>query len=143
MDNPDKNQHIKVGLGVMLFKDGKVLLGKRRGSHGEGEYAWPGGHLEYMESIADCTRREVREETGMEITNIRFLRLLNLKKYAPQHYVDIGMIADWKSGEPQVLEPNRIECWDWYRLDSLPAPLFGTTASYLEALKSGKNFFDF
>jgi 8-oxo-dGTP diphosphatase len=33
------------------MKDGRVLLGKRRGSHGRGEYAWPGGHMEYMESF--------------------------------------------------------------------------------------------
>jgi len=74
----------------MIFKDGKVLLGRRKGSHGEGEYAWPGGHLEYMESIKECARREVREETGMEIKNIRFLRIYNLKEYAPKHYLDIG-----------------------------------------------------
>ncbi|HOF50487.1 MAG TPA: hypothetical protein PLH22_02295 [Candidatus Colwellbacteria bacterium] len=33
----------RVGIGVMIFKNGKVLLGKRKGSHGEGEYAFPGG----------------------------------------------------------------------------------------------------
>ena len=47
----DKEQRPKVGIGVMVFKDGKVLMGKRKSSHGEGEWAWPGGHLEYMESF--------------------------------------------------------------------------------------------
>lgn len=133
---------VKVGLGVMILKDGKVLLGKRKGKHGAGEYAWPGGHFEYMESFSDCAKREVKEETGMEIDNIKFLRLLNLKDYAPKHYVDIGLIADWKSGEPQLMEPERCEGWDWYDLDNLPTPLFKTQESYIEAYKTGKNFFD-
>jgi len=136
------NHQIKIGLGIMIMKDGRVLLGKRKGSHGEGEYAWPGGHLEYMESIEECARREVREETDMEIQNVRFMRLYNLKKYAPKHYIDIGVIADWKSGEPKIMEPDRIEGWTWYDLDNLPQPLFDTIPSYLEAYRTGRNFFD-
>ncbi|MFA6908675.1 MAG: NUDIX domain-containing protein [Patescibacteria group bacterium] len=138
----DKRQLIKVGLGVMVLKDGKVLMGLRKGSHGAGEYAWPGGHLEYMESVVECAKRETREETGMEITNVRFLRLYNLKAYPPVQYIDIGMIADWASGEPKVMEPERFESWDWYDMDHLPTPYFHTIPSYLEALKTGRNFFD-
>jgi 8-oxo-dGTP diphosphatase len=136
-------EHItKVGIGVMIMKDGKVLLGKRQGSHGAGEYAWPGGHLEYMESFEQCAKREVKEETGLEICNIRFLRLLNLKDYAPKHYIDVGLIVDWKSGEPQICEPDKIEQWDWYDIDHLPQPLFGTISTNIEAYKTGKNYFD-
>ncbi len=67
-----QNQKPKVGVGVMILRNDKVLFGKRRGSHGEGEFAFPGGHLEYMESFADCAKREVNEECGIEIDNIRF-----------------------------------------------------------------------
>ncbi|MES3005179.1 MAG: NUDIX domain-containing protein [Patescibacteria group bacterium] len=133
---------VKVGIGVMILKDGKVLLGKRKGSHAVGEYAFPGGHFEYMESFTESAKREVMEEAGIEIDNINFLRLLNLKTYAPKHYVDIGLIADWKSGEPQVMEPNKCEGWGWYDLDNLPSPLFSGLEHYFEAYKGGKNFFD-
>lgn len=138
----DQGQQPKVGIGVMIIKDGKVLLGKRKGSHGAGEYAWPGGHMEYMESFEGCAKREIKEETGMEINNIRFLRLLNLKTYAPKHYVDIGLMADWESGEPQVMEPHKVESWNWYEMDALPEPLFSTIETYFEAYKTGKNFWD-
>ena len=107
----------KVGIGVMIMKAGKVLLGKRRGSHGEGEYAWPGGHMRYMESFEKCAKREVKEETGVDIENVRFLRLYNLKEYAPKHYADIGLLADWKKGSPRVMEPDKSESWGWYDLD--------------------------
>lgn len=133
---------IKVGVGVMVLKDGRVLLGKRCGTHGAGEYAWPGGHMEYMESFEQTAKREVREEAGIEIENVRFLRLQNLKDYAPKHYVDIGLIADWKSGEPQVMEPDRCEGWGWYEIDKLPQPLFKTILTYIEAYTTGRNFWD-
>lgn len=133
---------IRVGLGVMVFKDGKVLMGRRKSSHGEGEYAFPGGHVEFGESFEDCARREVREETGIEIKNLRFLRAMNLKAYPGKHYVDIGMVADWASEEPIVCEPEKCEGWEWYDLDNLPEPLFATVQSYIEAYRTGRVFFD-
>lgn len=104
----------RVGVGVMIFKNGKILLHKRRGSHGEGEHSFPGGHLEYMESFEECARRETKEEAGIEIKNIRFQYLANVKEYTPKHYVHVGLVADWLSGEPKVMEPEEsdpIEGW--------------------------------
>jgi 8-oxo-dGTP diphosphatase len=138
----DQNENPRVGIAVMIFKDGKVLLGKRKGSHGEGEYASPGGHLEYMESFAGCAIREVREECGLEITNIRFLMLANILAYKPKHYVHITLLADWKSGEPEVREPDKCEGWQWYDVNKLPAPLFYAISLSFQALKSGQNYFD-
>lgn len=133
----------QVGIGVLVFKDGKVLLGKRKDvGHGTGEYAGPGGHLEFGESFVACAKRECREEAGIEIRNIRFLRLSNIKKYDGKHYVDVGLLADWKSGNPQALEPTKLESWGWYDFSNLPKPLFEPEKHYLEALKTGKNFFD-
>lgn len=82
MINTSDNQD-KVGVGVMVLKDGKVLLSKRKGSHGSGEYAFPSGHLEYMEGFEECARRETKEECGIEIQNIKFLFLANVDRYAP------------------------------------------------------------
>lgn len=132
----------RVGIGVAIIKDGKILLGKRKSSHGDGEYGGPGGHLEHLESFAECARRETLEETGVEIDNIRLLCLTNLTKYAPKHYVDIGVIADWKGGEPRILEPEKCNGWAWYGLDALPAPLFGAVDNYIEAIKTGRHYFD-
>src|SRR6187549_2849165 len=103
MDNP----RTMVGVGVMIVKNGKVLMALRKASHGAGTYQFPGGHLEYMESFAECARREVREECGIEIQSIEFTYTANVIAFAPKHYVHIGLKADWKSGEPQQLEPEK------------------------------------
>lgn len=33
----------RIGVGVLIFRDGKLLLGKRKGSHGAGHWSAPGG----------------------------------------------------------------------------------------------------
>lgn len=125
----------RVGIGVLVLKGDLLLLGRRRGAHGAGEYASPGGHLEHLEGFAQCAAREVREETGLEIARVRFLRVMNVNAYAPKHYVDLAFAADWVSGEPEVREPGKIESWAWFPLDALPSPVFATLPSALAALR--------
>ena len=71
------NQKPKVGVGVILCKENKVLLLKRKNAHGEGSWAPPGGHLEFNEELEDCVRREVEEETGLKVKNIKFIGITN------------------------------------------------------------------
>ena len=131
-----------VGIGVMIFKDGKVLLAERKGSHGEGEFATPGGHLEFGESFEACAIRETQEETGIEITNIRFQYLSNIKKYGNKHYVHIGLNAEWKAGEPVNMEPSKSGEWKWFSLDELPKAIFESCRLALEAHQTHRNYYD-
>ncbi|MDP3770746.1 MAG: NUDIX domain-containing protein [bacterium] len=133
---------IRVGVGVMVLKDDRVLLGRRNGSHGAGEFAFPGGHLEYLESFEECARREVLEECGVAITNIRFQFISNVRAYAPKHYVHIGLIAAWASGDPTPREPEKCEAWEWYASDALPTPLFAFCAQAIESNRTGKTYYD-
>ena len=58
----------KIGIGVMIENDeGDVILGLRKGSHGEGEWCFPGGHLDFGETIFEAAKREVKEETGLDV----------------------------------------------------------------------------
>ena len=132
----------KVGVGVMILKDGKVLMTQRKGSHGAGELSFPGGHLEYMESFEDCAVRETKEECGLEIKNIRMSYVTNVQKYAPKHYVHIGLIADWASGEPQTLEPEKAGEWKWFDLEDLPdEPIFEFCKLAFDAYKTGRTYY--
>jgi len=140
MNDPNRPR-VRIGIGVMILKDGKVLLGLRKGSHGLGEWAFPGGHLEYMEAFEDCAKRETLEECGVEIQNIRFQLLASLRHYRPKHYVHVGLIADWKSGEPKVLEPEKCGKWEWHDLENLPS-LFRPSQWAIEAYHTNRNYFN-
>ncbi len=131
---------VKVGVGCMILKDGKVLLGKRKGSHGAGEYAWTGGHLEFGERIKECVEREVKEETGMKVKALKFLCMSNIIKY-DKHYIDIQILTKHLSGKPEVLEPDRIEGWNWYPIKKLPKPMFEMSKRAVIAYKTGKYYF--
>ncbi len=137
-----ENQKPVPGVGVMIFKDGKVLLGKRGGSYAVGEYTFPGGKIEYGESMEDTVRRETLEECGVVITNIRFQAVVNSIKYAPHHFISTVFLADWESGEPRTLEPEKLGDWQWYSLDDLPEPIFEFSKLAIESYKTGKHFFD-
>lgn len=125
----------KVGIGVMIFKEGKVLMGKRKNAHGEGEYSFTGGHLEHGETFEECAIRETREEAGIEIENVRFLCVGNIRNYG-KHHVGIGMVADWKSGEATNMEADKREGWDWYKPENLPSPVFDFSGKMLFSLRS-------
>lgn len=115
----------KVGVGVIIIKDGKVLFGKRKGSHGEGSWSFPGGHLEFGEDVFACARREVMEETGVEITNLRNATFTNdFFEKEGKHYVTLFVIAEILSGVVEVKEPNKCEGWEWFSWSALPTPLF-------------------
>lgn len=114
-----------VGVGVIVVKDGAVLLGKRKNSHGAGAWQFPGGHLEYSESVFECALREVSEETGLTIRNMRTGPYTNdYFRSDEKHYITLYVIADWKHGEPKVLEPEKCETWDWFEWPTLTRPLF-------------------
>lgn len=135
-------KQIKAGVGVMVLKGDKVLLQKRFKSHGAGGYAFPGGHLEFGESIFQCAKREAMEEAGIKIKNIKFLFFWNMVKYSGKHYAHVGLVADWASGKPKNLEPKVGSEWGWYDLDDLPKPRFATLDRSVEAYKKKKIFFD-
>jgi 8-oxo-dGTP diphosphatase len=124
----------KVGVGVCVIKDGKVLLGKRKNAHGEGTWCLPGGHLEFNESWEDCARREVLEETGMVVKNVRLAVVTNdIFPVEGKHYVTLCMAADYDSGEMKVMEPEKCEVWEWFNWDKPPQPLFIATENFLKS----------
>ncbi|OGI25126.1 MAG: DNA mismatch repair protein MutT [Candidatus Moranbacteria bacterium RBG_13_45_13] len=118
-------KQVRVGFGVYIIKGGKVLLGKRIGNHGKSFWSAPGGHLEYGESWEEGARRETLEEAGIKIKNIRFAGLTNdIHKSERKHYVTIAMLADYDSGEVKIMEPEKLERWEWFKWDKLPRLLF-------------------
>lgn len=131
MNNLDKKPG--VGVGVMILKDNKVLLGRRHSDpnkadselHGEGSWTMPGGKLHFKENLEEGACREVFEEIGAEI-NQENLKLVSVTDdiVKDAHFVTIGFLYENFEGEPKVMEPDEIIEWKWFELDNLPSPIF-------------------
>jgi 8-oxo-dGTP diphosphatase len=114
-----------IGVAVVVIKGGKVLLGRRKGSHGSGSWSFPGGHLEFNETVEDCARREVLEETGIRLGNIRYGPFTNnIFGDERKHSVTLFVVAEYAGGMERGREPDKGECWGWHRWEELPQPLF-------------------
>jgi 8-oxo-dGTP diphosphatase len=120
-----KQKRPYIGVAVIVIRDGRVLLGRRKNSHGAGTWQFPGGHLEFGETIEACAQRELFEETGLSVNKLRQGPFTNDFFEAEQkHYVTLFVIADDANGEPQVKEPDKCACWDWFKWSALPRPSF-------------------
>lgn len=122
---PEAFKHVRVGVAVIVYAaDGRVLIGKRGSSHGKGLWGFPGGHLETGESPEDCARREVREEAGIEVTNVRLAGVTNDIFETGKHYITLFMACDHAGGAVTNCEPDKLEGWEWHTMEALPLPRF-------------------
>lgn len=112
----------------MVVKQGKILVGRRKGAHAEGLIAFPGGHLDFGETWADCAKRELIEECGdrlavmliaSEKDRLEWFVTNDIMPQYGKHYITIFMLADWVAGEPVNAEPHKCEGWEWYTFDQL------------------------
>ena len=128
----EPQQRPAVGVSAILVRGETVLLGRRLASHGAGAWQFPGGHLEFGESVVDCARREVLEETGLMLASVRLGPYTNDVFVAEgRHYITLFVIAEDAGGDAVVREPEKCAEWAWFRWDALPAPLFLPIANLL------------
>lgn len=127
----DEVKRVGAGVGVILFRKGKILLGKRNPDpdkadsafRSSGTWSLPGGKLEWGETFEQAAIREVKEETGIVIKNSQVISLHNTKnKFA--HFVTIGLIAKSWKGLAKVMEPDQMTEWKWFDIKHLPYPRY-------------------
>lgn len=119
------SKEVRVGVAVVIFRQGRILLGERIGSHSANTWATPGGHLELGESIEECAKRETFEETGLKVDSFKKIGFTNdIFEQDGKHYITLFVAASCSSGDPIVAEPNKCKQWQWFELNGLPEPLF-------------------
>lgn len=141
----EEKKKIGAGVGVILEKEGKILLGLRHPDpdkadsafRSSGEWCLPGGKLDWGESFENGAIREVKEETGIIIHNPKVISVHNCKnKHA--HFVTIGLLVHEWEGEAKVMEPDEITEWQWFDLKDLPSPRYFPSFEVIDNYLQGK-----
>ncbi|KAF9423183.1 Nudix hydrolase 15, mitochondrial [Podila epigama] len=108
---------VQVGVGVLIMHQGKVLVGKRIGSHGADTWQLAGGHLEFGETFEECALRESEEETGLKLdpASAKFVTANNnIMTDIGRHYVTVFVAANVTgSAEAKIMEPLKCAGWEW------------------------------
>lgn len=101
---------------IVLVRRGAELLLIRNAAWSPGRFSLVAGFLEFGESLEECVQREVREETGIEVANIRYVGS-QCWPFPSQQM--IGFIADYAGGE---VRPDGVEVVEaeWFHEDALP-----------------------
>ncbi len=134
---------IGAGIGIMIVKEGKILLGKRNENpekassllKGAGTWTIPGGKLNFGETFEEGAIREVLEETGIKMNKVKVI-CVNNDKIENVHFVTIGLLSEDFQGEPEIKEPDEITEWKWFDLSNLPSPLYFPSEKVLENYKN-------
>lgn len=122
-DEPEVNdRRPSIGVGVVVLRYGLILVGLRRTGVQPGTWGLPGGHIEFGETWEACAHREVREETGLALTDVRHVG--TTQTFAPDgssHEITI-FLEGRGEGELGNPAPSETVRWAWHAWNALPAP---------------------
>ena len=110
----------------MLISRGDEILLARSPHFPAGLYSALAGYVEAGESAEACAHREVREEAGIEIRNLRWF---GSQSWPFPHSLMLGFFAEYAGGE-LVLQAEEIEDAQWFRRDNLPTLPHPSTIAY-------------
>ena len=133
-----------IGVGIMILKDNKILLGLRNPDkvkasselQGQGTWTMPGGKVEFMEKLIDAAKRELEEETSL-IANKLDLLCISDDMTDTAHYVTVGFIVREYKGEVKTMEPETILEWKWFPLNNLPENLYNPSKKCIDKYNEG------
>ena len=113
-----------VGVGVVIFRGDEVLLAQRGKRPRQKTWSIPGGAQEIGETVHEAGRREIMEETGLEIEILGLVDVVDSINRDEEgnvafHYTLVDLFAEWRSGDAVAGDDVSDVCW--VGLDSLDA----------------------
>ena len=126
----------RLGTAVVVFRHNpegqvEVLLGQRKGAHGEGTFAFPGGKTD-GQGLYEAALRELKEETDLDGIPIAYLGDVYREFEAVQRWRTMYVLVEAR-GTLRTCEPDKNEGWAWHNLAVLPSPWFAPAALFVES----------
>ena len=106
----------QIAVGAIVIRDGKLLMVQRGNDPGRGLWSLPGGRVEHGEYLRDALVREVKEETGLDITPQALVGILEV--VGDPHYVILDFAAEPQDGAEPVAHGD-VEDARWVPLDDI------------------------
>jgi len=128
-----KPAHTSVG--AIIENNGKYLLLDR--SKQPWGFACAAGHIDEGEDPETALKREVKEETGIEVKDLKIISITQ-EMVEDAHFITIGFLCGGFEGEAQVMEPDEITEWKWFGLDELPKNMYKPSRKVIENYLAGK-----
>ncbi|KAL5869377.1 hypothetical protein ACKVWC_010122 [Pyricularia oryzae] len=113
----------KIGVAALVYgPDKRLIIGRRKSPIGRGQWGFPGGHLEYGESVVPCAERETLEETGLRIRGVKIAAVAESVFHdLHMHYITLFVHCEMQDpdAQPETLEPEKCEGWEWKSWDQI------------------------
>ncbi len=123
-------EYIGVGSGAIIQNaEGKYFLSKRgkKAKNERGTWEFPGGGVEFGDTMEQTIIREFKEEYGADIEVIQLFDAYDhLIPDEKQHWIAISFICEIVNGTPQILEPEKCDAIGWYsfaEMEKMPLSL--------------------
>ena len=133
---------VKVGVGVMVRNEkGEMLMGRRgpEAKNEKGKWNFPGGELEFGETLFECAKREAKEEYDVEVKPLRLLKVVDhILEAEGQHWVNPIIEAKLLGGKAKMMEPHKIDKIGWFSQDSVPGELTLNIQELFKDIKEGR-----
>jgi 8-oxo-dGTP diphosphatase len=134
--------YIGVGVGAIIVDNqGRLFLARRgpKAKNERGLWEFPGGSVEFGETMAAALRQEMREEFGIEIVIGKLLDVVDhILKEEGQHWISPTFLCTLTVGEPNIREPEKCAEIGWFHPDKVPQELTQITrenlAHYLQTI---------
>lgn len=130
---------VPAAIGV-VFHEGKVLLVRRANPPDVGKWGFPGGKVEWGESLLRAAEREILEETGITAAASRVFTAVDCfdirgEGRLHQHFILIAVLCDWVSGEPTAAD-DALEA-RWFTNEELETGDLALSLDVAEVIRLG------
>ncbi len=130
-----------VGVGAVVVRDGRALIIRRAHEPRKGEWSLPGGLLDLGESLFDAVRREVKEETGLDVNPGPIIETFDRVHRDPDgriryHFVIVDFVCEAPVGEP--VAGSDAEAVAWATASELDA--YGVNAHAAAVIRKGLEY---